>query len=900
MVTPRSAITGSIAVIIGLGTATGALGAQAISVASGEDHSCAIMQDTTVRCWGMNSDGQLGDGKQVDRPYPVPVAGLTGVVDVAPSRAHTCAVLSSGTVMCWGDGQVGQLGDGRARALTTPSLVPVTVSHITTATQVASGSETTCALLRDTTVQCWGRGDYGTRGDGSTINAGLSPVAVRDLTGVTAIIGGRLHMCALLDDQSLHCWGSNVYGELGDGTRTRRTVPYRVPLPGPVVSADGGATSTCAALADGSVYCWGGNDHGQLGTGASGTDQLSPVAVSGVSTALAVGLAHQAGCARLPGSVTQCWGHGTWNGGVGWTTTPVTVPGLAGAVEMSMGSNVSCATFARPSLKCWGSNAFGSVGGDIPGTGGPSPVTVVGLTETPKLTGSPPSPSGSGTAEFTLAGPAGVTYECTVDNAAFTACGNPATVSDLADGNRTIRFRALDAWGNPSRETTAFAWTVDISVTRPSLGSSVGAHTNRTWALFTLAGEPDASFECSLDGAAFTGCPASSHVGGLGDGEHRFAARQVSVLGHVSQPTQVDWTVDTTRPAPPDITGQPRPFSPGVEATFAFSGEEPGVTFLCSRDGAGATECASPHGVTHLSEGRHSMDITQVDRAGNQGEASTINWTVDTVAPIAPHFRRAPGVFSGDPDAVIAIAGEPGATFACSRDGGPVAPCDSRQVIGGLPLGRHSLRAQQVDAAGNAGPFAVTSWTTVPTPPPGDRGVSVNEGAIYTTSESVMLDLVWPEGATAVRVSNDGGFRGAQTIALGARVPWTLATSRAERLPRIIYVRFRGHLVDEDRTYTDDIILDGTAPEIIAASVAGDAPEANLQPGTRARTVTIRVQARDRTSGVDGMQVASSRAPRARILRFHPQTRATVTGPRVWVRVRDGAGNWSGWTRART
>lgn len=894
----RGAVVAALVAIAGLWAASSAVALEATAVASGEDHSCAVMQDATLMCWGSNDFGQLGDGTRVNRNYAVAVPGLSNVVGVSPSRVHTCAVLSSGVVKCWGDGQAGSLGDGVSRSLYQPSLTPVTVSGITTATQLASGSETTCALLQDTTVKCWGRGDQGTRGDGSTANRALSPVAVTGLTGVSQIIGGRLHMCAVMLDQSLRCWGSNYYGELGDGTRTRKTTSQAVALPGPVATADGGATGTCAALTSGAVYCWGGNSDGQLGIGTSGPDQLSPVQVSGITSAVQVGLGGQSGCARLQEAITKCWGDGSWNGGVGSTATPVTVPGLSGATSLFVGRAVSCATFASPSLKCWGSNASGSVGGDFWGTGDVSPVTVLGLTPTPALTSTPASPSGSSTATFALSSGAGTTFECRVDNAAFSACGNPATVTGLADGERTIRFRALDTASNPSRSTEAFTWSVDISADPPSLGSSVGSFTNQTSVLFTLSGETGASFECSLDGVAFSSCSSSAWFGGLSGGTHNFRARQISVLGHVSASSAFDWTIDSTPPAPPQITGRPPANAPSSDARFAFSGE-PGASFACSLDGAAEVGCGSPHSVSGLADGEHSMTITQIDQAGNRGESARISWSVDTVAPEAPRFVQKPILFSGNPDEVIEVVGELGATFACSRDGGAIVECPPRQVIGVLPLGPHSIKVQQVDRAGNRSPFASASWITVPTPPPGDEGVSINDAATYTNKPAVTLDLVWPEGATQVRIANDGGFKTAQTLSIGQQVSWKLASSGAERLPKTVYLRFKGYLVDESKTYTDDIILDETPPQIVSAAVVGTAQPSSRENARRGRSVVVRVKARDRTSGVRAMQIASSKSSRARVLPFRAKARAVVAGSRTWVRVRDGAGNWSVWRRAR-
>ncbi len=884
-----------ISIVLGLAAASGAAALPVSSVESGQDHACAVMEDATVMCWGANDDGQLGDGTRTDRNSAVRVAGLGDVVGVAPSRAHTCAVQSTGLVKCWGSGQFGQLGDGVTRGFV-PSLSPVTVSGVTTATEIASGSETTCALLMDTTVRCWGRGDYGTRGDGSATNIQRTPGAVSGLSGVGRIIGGRLHMCALMTDQSLRCWGSNFYGELGDGTQTRSLTPKTVPLPGAVISADAGASGTCAALVSGTAYCWGANDDGQLGLGSTGGIEMSPMPVSGISTALEIGLGGQAGCARAAGATVTCWGHGVWNGGVGGTGTPLAVPGLKGASALAVGRSVACAVMGSPSVKCWGSNSGGSVGGDFWGTGDINPVVVLGFTATPSVTGRPTSPLGSATATFAMAGSAAASYQCMVDGGAYTACGSPPTVTGLADGDRSVRIRAIDVAGNPSMPAPAVAITVDISAAPPGLVPSIGALTNQTSATFVLSGEAGAGFECALDGRGYTPCPPRFPVSGLTEGDHTFRARQVSVLGHVSQPSAFRWVVDVTPPRRPVIRERPLVDSPTASATFAFPGDA-GASFACALDRAGEVACSSPHTVGGLPDGAHTMAITQIDPAGNRSEPATVAWNVDTVAPPPPRFTRAPVMFSLDPGELIVLAGEAGASFICSRDDGLEVTCPRRQTVGNLPMGRHSITAWQVDAAGNRSAPAATRWITVPTPPPGEVGVSISDAAIYVNQPDVVLHLVWPEGATHARISNDGGFKNAETHELAPRISWTLSSSGAERLPTTIYVRFRGWRVDETKTFTDDVILDETPPEIISVAVAPATGSDANAPGP-GRVVMVRVRARDRTSGVRDIQIASARAPGAKVLPFRAAVRTMVTGARVWVRVRDGAGHWSRWKAA--
>ena len=127
-------------------------GAEAVSVSLGDDHSCALLDDGKVMCWGKNNYGQLGDGSNTDRSSPVEVSGLLNAQSIALGSSHSCALLTDGKVMCWGYNSKGQLGDGTTSA----RIFPVQVSGITTATGIAVGSEHSCAVLADGKVMCWG------------------------------------------------------------------------------------------------------------------------------------------------------------------------------------------------------------------------------------------------------------------------------------------------------------------------------------------------------------------------------------------------------------------------------------------------------------------------------------------------------------------------------------------------------------------------------------------------------------------------------------------------------------------------------------------------------------------------------------------------------------------------
>lgn len=153
--------------------ATECINAPQIQITAGKYHTCALLEDETVRCWGYNAYGQLGDGSTTDSTTPVPVSGLSGAAQIAAGTNHTCALLEDGTARCWGQNNNGQLGDGSTVHRTTP----VAVIGLSGATQVAAGINHTCAVLEDGTVLCWGGNHNGQLGDGTKINR-YSPTPV--------------------------------------------------------------------------------------------------------------------------------------------------------------------------------------------------------------------------------------------------------------------------------------------------------------------------------------------------------------------------------------------------------------------------------------------------------------------------------------------------------------------------------------------------------------------------------------------------------------------------------------------------------------------------------------------------------------------------------------------------
>ncbi len=354
-------------------------------VSAGSDYSCGLL-DGSAYCWGDNATGELGIGSTADATVPTSVVSSGVLSDktvtaistdtddgAGDAGQHTC-VVADGGVYCWGLNTNGELGDGS----TTQRTTPVQAGTITGATAVAAGYMHTCALAGGK-AYCWGDNSRGQLGDGSTTRR-TSPVVVQGLLAgktITAIAAGAAHTCAVADGAA-YCWGSNVSGQLGLNTLggdTNSSVPVAVKtsgvLNGLTVTAVAAGEAHSCALAAGKAYCWGYNNVGQVG---NNTTTTSPVAVA-VSASWATGAtltslsAGQYGTCVLASGKAYCWGEGgngqLGNGGTNDQRVPVAVTTsgvLSGTVDqISAGTSHGCAT-SGDAAYCWGLNSEGRLG----------------------------------------------------------------------------------------------------------------------------------------------------------------------------------------------------------------------------------------------------------------------------------------------------------------------------------------------------------------------------------------------------------------------------------------------------------------------------------------------------------------------------------------------------------
>lgn len=342
------------------------LGSGMAAIAAGVSQTCAVNSGGGVMCWGDNYYGQVGDGTNIRRSTPVAVTGLgSGVAAIAAGSYHTCNLATGGGVKCWGYNLSGQLGNGTSTNRKTPVDVTGLGSGVIA---IAAGAFHTCALTSGGGAKCWGSNAYSQLGDGTSANR-YAPVNVTGLeSGVAAIAAGGRHTCALTSSGGVKCWGSNGYGQLGDGTNTQRSTSVDVAgLGSGVVAITAGEYHTCALTSASGVKCWGYNSSGRLGDGTS-TNRSTPVDVTGlgsVVSSIAAGGPHT--CALTAGGGVKCWGDNTLgqlgDGTTSSKSTPVGVTGLgSGVATIAAGGLHSCALTHGGGVKCWGDNTTGQLG----------------------------------------------------------------------------------------------------------------------------------------------------------------------------------------------------------------------------------------------------------------------------------------------------------------------------------------------------------------------------------------------------------------------------------------------------------------------------------------------------------------------------------------------------------
>jgi alpha-tubulin suppressor-like RCC1 family protein len=330
-------------------------------VTAGNDHAVALKADGTVWAWGANVYGQLGDGTTTDRSSPVQVSSLSGIVAVDAGAIHSIALKGDGTVWVWGANAHGQLGNGTTSWAATST--PQQVSGLSDVTAIAAGRYHNLAVKSDGTVWAWGYNGTGQVGDGTTTTPRTSAAQVGSLTGVVAVAGGYSHSLALKSDGTVWAWGDNQGGQLGNGSTTASTTPVPCGALTGVSRIRAGDGHSLAlktdGLSSGTLWAWGSNQFGQLGDGTTTSRNQPALTLSNVYAI--AGAANNSYAVRTDGSV---WAFGQNNSGsLGdgtnvWRALPAYVAGVREAMAVGPGLNFAFALLADGTLRAWGGNAY--------------------------------------------------------------------------------------------------------------------------------------------------------------------------------------------------------------------------------------------------------------------------------------------------------------------------------------------------------------------------------------------------------------------------------------------------------------------------------------------------------------------------------------------------------------
>ena len=354
-----------------------------VAIATGKDyfgdHSLVALADGSVRAWGFNGFGQLGDGTRIGRAAPVTVGNLDGIVAVAGGGSHSLGLTANGLVWAWGRNWFGQLGD----ASTTDRVAPVAVQGIHNVHAISAGDSHSLALRTDATVWAWGLNFDGRLGNGTMDRGRKSPAPVPGLSRIRAISAGEAHSLALDADGTVWAWGANGYGQLGDGTTSARLSPQQVPGLGDIQAIAAGSRHSLAVAADGTVWAWGANGYGQLGDGTAATRSV-PVQVPGLAGIRAVAGGQEHSLALAADGTVWAWGdnfsHQLGDGTDTRRNTPVQVQGLGGVRAIAASNQHSLALLDCGQLWAWGDNGQGQLGDGLSITRS-TPVPVPGLAD---------------------------------------------------------------------------------------------------------------------------------------------------------------------------------------------------------------------------------------------------------------------------------------------------------------------------------------------------------------------------------------------------------------------------------------------------------------------------------------------------------------------------------------
>ncbi|MBK8254220.1 MAG: hypothetical protein IPK82_16325 [Polyangiaceae bacterium] len=482
---------------------------------------------------------------------------------------------------------------------------------------------------------------------------------------------------------------------------------------GIVLLAASGVSGTSAIRANGGngVGTTGGGNDAPGGGGGGGTVLVITPTLTGVSLEAKGG---NGGSQNIAGNEAEGPGGGGGGGYVLVTSAALPTVTVAGGTG---GTSNSGAVTEFPANGATDGNS-----GTVTGTAMNLPICAGDTTppDTSILTFEP-NPTNDPTGEFSFgSNEMNVTYECSIDGAAFISCGQTLSTFALGDGQHTIAVRAKDAAGNVDPTPATYTWVVDTTAPDTTIPTAEPNPTNDPTGDFTFgSNEMNVTYECSVDGGAFAVCTQTFSTAALADGSHTISVRAKDAVGNVDPtPATYTWVVDTTPPDTSILTFEPNPTNDPT-GEFSFGSNEMNVTYECSIDGAAFIPCGQTLSTFALADGQHTIAVRAKDAAGNVDPTpATYTWVVDSGPPDTTIATAEPNPTNDPTGDFTFTSDDPLATFECSVDGGAFVDCPANFSTAMLGDGQHTIAVRAKDGIGQVDPTpAMYTWTVDTTPP---------------------------------------------------------------------------------------------------------------------------------------------------------------------------------------